>query len=159
MAKQYRLSARAGAPGSQRGGDTTGARRTPRNTVLLTTTGRKSGRPRTRPVTLVDLDGERWLVSSYGDVGWVHNVRALARVVLRRGKRAESFRAEPVDAARAGSVLKVYVRQVPVTAPYFDVKRSDPVDAFVAEADRHPVFRLVADAGSGAGGETGTGND
>jgi hypothetical protein len=56
-------------------------------------------------------------------------------------------------------VLKVYVRQVPVTAPYFDARRSDPVDAFVAGADRHPMFRLVADTGSGAGGETGAGND
>jgi deazaflavin-dependent oxidoreductase (nitroreductase family) len=60
---------------------------TPRNTVLLTTTGRKSGQPRTTPVSLVDLEDERWLVSSYGDVGWVHNVRALPRVVLRRGKK------------------------------------------------------------------------
>jgi deazaflavin-dependent oxidoreductase (nitroreductase family) len=122
---------------------------TPRNTVLLTTMGRKSGRPRTTPVTLVDLDGERWLVSSYGEVGWVHNVRASPHVVLRWGKRAESFRAEPVDAARAGRVLKVYVRRVPVTAPYFDAKRGDPVEAFVAEAGRHPVFRLVADTGPG----------
>jgi deazaflavin-dependent oxidoreductase (nitroreductase family) len=132
---------------------------TPRNTVLLTTTGRKSGQPRTTPVALIDLDGERWLVPSYGNVGWVHNVRAWPRVVLQRGKRAKSLRAEPVDAARAGPVLKVYVRRVPVTAPYFDARRSDPADGFVAEADRHPVFRLVADTGSGAGGEAGTGND
>jgi deazaflavin-dependent oxidoreductase (nitroreductase family) len=132
---------------------------TPRNTVLLTTTGRKSGKPRTTPVTLVDLDGERWLVSSYGDVGWVHNVRASRRVVLRWGKKAESFRAESVNAARAGSVLKVYVRRVPAAAPYFDAKRGDPVEAFVAEAHRHPVFRLVAETESGTGGEVGAGND
>jgi len=131
---------------------------TPRNTVLLTTTGRKSGKPRTTPVTLVDLDGERWLVSSYGDVGWVHNVRASSRVVLRWGKRADSFRAESVNAARAGSVLKVYVRRVPITAPYFDAKRSDPVEAFVAEAHRHPVFRLVAETESGPAGEAGAWN-
>jgi hypothetical protein len=42
-------------------------------------------------------------------------------------------------------VLKVYVRRVPVPAPYFDAERDDPVDDFVAEAGRHPVFRLVAD--------------
>jgi deazaflavin-dependent oxidoreductase (nitroreductase family) len=132
---------------------------TPRNTVLLTTTGRKSGRARTTPVTLVDFAGERWLVSSYGDVGWVHNVRASPRVVLRWGRGAESFYAEPVNAAQAGPVLKVYVRRVPVTAPYFDAKRADPVEAFVAEAQRHPVFRLVAETGPGMSGETGAGND
>jgi hypothetical protein len=38
----------------------------PRNTYLLTTT-RKSGEPRTTPVNIIDLDGERWLVSSYGN--------------------------------------------------------------------------------------------
>jgi hypothetical protein len=29
-----------------------------------------------------------------------------------------------------------------VTAPFFDVTADDPVERFVAEADRHPVFRL-----------------
>ena len=117
----------------------------PRYTYLLTTTGRKSGEPRTTPVNMIDLDGERCLVSSYGNVGWVYNVRALSRVTLRRGQRQEDFRTEEVDANRAGPVLKVYVRRVPVTAPYFDAKRDDPVDDFVAEAGRHPVFRLVAE--------------
>jgi hypothetical protein len=43
-------------------------------------------------------------------------------------------------------VLKVYVRRVPITAPYFDAKKDDPVEQFVAEADRHPVFRLRPEA-------------
>jgi len=117
----------------------------PGNTYLLTTTGRKSGEPRTTPVNIIDLDGERWLVSSYGNVGWVHNVRAFPRVTLRRGREHESFRAEEVEPEQAGPVLKVCVRRVPITAPYFDAKRNDPVDRFVTEADRHPVFRLVAE--------------
>jgi deazaflavin-dependent oxidoreductase (nitroreductase family) len=117
----------------------------PGYTYLLTTTGRKSGKPRTTPVNIIDVDGERWLVSSYGNVGWVHNVRASPRVTLRRGRRETSFRAEAVEPEPAGPVLKVYVRRVPITAPYFDAKRDDPVDRFVAEADRHPVFRLMTD--------------
>jgi deazaflavin-dependent oxidoreductase (nitroreductase family) len=117
----------------------------PRYTYLLTTTGRKSGKPRTTPVNIIDLDGQRWLVSSYGKVGWVYNVRAVPGVTLRRGRKRASFRADEVDSTRAGPVLKVYVRRVPITAPYFDAKRDDPVEDFVAEADRHPVFRLVAE--------------
>jgi hypothetical protein len=27
-------------------------------------------------------------------------------------------------------------------APFFDVMRDSPLEAFAAEADRHPVFRL-----------------
>ncbi|MDT7685349.1 MAG: hypothetical protein QOG57_5659, partial [Pseudonocardiales bacterium] len=35
-----------------------------------------------------------------------------------------------------------YVRQVPITAPFFDADANAPVQDFVAEAARHPVFRL-----------------
>jgi deazaflavin-dependent oxidoreductase (nitroreductase family) len=117
--------------------------RGPASTYLLTTSGRKSGKPRTTPVNIIDLDGERWLVAPYGNVGWVDNVRATPEVTLRRGRNEESFRAEEVDPEQAGPVLKAYVRRFQVTAPYFDAKRDDPVDRFVAEAARHPVFRLV----------------
>jgi len=51
-------------------------------TYLLTTMGHRSGRPHTTPVALVVDDGRRWLVSPYGEVGWVHNVRATGRARL-----------------------------------------------------------------------------
>jgi deazaflavin-dependent oxidoreductase (nitroreductase family) len=114
----------------------------PKSTYLMTTIGRRSGLPRTTPVTLVESDGERWLVSPYGTVSWVNNVRASGQVKVRRGGQTESLRAEEVQADVAGPVLRQYVKRVPVTAPFFDAKREDPVDAFVAEATRHPVFRL-----------------
>lgn len=117
----------------------------PGYTYLLTTTGRKSGVARTTPVNIIELEGEKWLVSSYGDVGWVHNVRALPQVTLRRGGSKHSFRVEPAEPEQAGAVLKDYVRRVPITAPYFDAKKDDPVERFTAEQDRHPVFRLIAE--------------
>jgi len=73
------------------------------------------------------------------------------------GKKGGLFPSR-VRQCRSGSVLKVYVRRVPITAPYFDAKRSDPVEAFVAEAHRHPVFRLVAETESGPAGEAGAWN-
>jgi hypothetical protein len=79
-------------------------------------------------------------------VGWVHNVRATPGVSLRRGKRTEQLRAEEVDAQTAGPVLQQYLRNVRVTAPFFDAKPNDPVERFVEEAGRHPVFRLKEDA-------------
>jgi deazaflavin-dependent oxidoreductase (nitroreductase family) len=42
---------------------------------LLTTRGRKTGRPHTNPVTLVEQDGRSWLVAPYGAVSWVQNAR------------------------------------------------------------------------------------
>jgi deazaflavin-dependent oxidoreductase (nitroreductase family) len=113
-----------------------------KSTYLLTTTGRKTRQKRTTPVILVDTGGERWLVSPYGMVGWVHNVRATPEVSLRRGKKTEQLRAEEVDSQTAGPVLRQYVRNVRVTAPFFDAKPGDPVERFGEEAGRHPVFRL-----------------
>jgi len=113
-----------------------------RSYYLLTTTGRRTGRRRTTPVTLVENPGERWLVSPYGNVSWVHNVRARPEVQLSRGNRTESLYAEEVAPELAGPILKQYVCTVPVTKPYFDATFTDPVQTFVREADRHPVFRL-----------------
>jgi len=93
-------------------------------------------------VTLVETEGQRWLVSPYGAVGWVHNVRALPEVSLRRGSTTEVLRAEEVGPNIAGPVLQCYVRNVLVTAPFFDAKADDPVERFAEEARRHPVFKL-----------------
>ena len=115
-----------------------------KSTYLLTTTGRRTGQQRTTPVILVENDGERWLVSPYGMVAWVHNVRAQPEVTLRHGRRAETLHAEEVDPATAGPVLQRYVHNVRITAPFFDAKGDDPVEKFIEEAPRHPVFKLTA---------------
>jgi deazaflavin-dependent oxidoreductase (nitroreductase family) len=115
-----------------------------KSSYLLTTTGRKTGQERTTPVTLIEIGSERWLVSPYGKVSWVHNVRALPEVSLRRGNRIEKMHAEEVGPEAAGPVLRSYVRKVPVTSPFFDAKPDDPVARFVEEAPEHPVFKLTA---------------
>ncbi|MGW3346413.1 nitroreductase family deazaflavin-dependent oxidoreductase [Nonomuraea rubra] len=110
---------------------------------LLTTRGRKTGRPRTNPVTVVEHEGKRWLVAPYGVVSWVHNVRADPRVTLGRlfGRRAYTVR--EATAQEAGPVLKLYVAVAAPTRPYFRATRDSPVADFVAEAEHHPVFELV----------------
>ena len=39
-------------------------------------------------------------------------------------------------------MLREYLRSTPIVKPYFDVPADAPVEAFVAEATRHPVFRV-----------------
>lgn len=114
-----------------------------RNTRLLVVRGRKSGRPLSTPVTLVVEGGRRWLVSPYGERAWVKNLRAAGECELRRGRRRERVRAREVSAEEAGPVLKRYAERVAITRPYFDAKPTDPVERFIAEADRHPVFELT----------------
>jgi len=118
-----------------------------KSVYLLSTTGRRTGLTRTTPVMLVKTDTERWLVSPYGQVGWVYNVRALPEVSLLRGSKTENLHAQEVEAEVAGPVLKRYLKIAPVTARFFDVKHDDPPERFVEEAPKHPVFKLIAASG------------
>jgi deazaflavin-dependent oxidoreductase (nitroreductase family) len=113
------------------------------STYLLTTQGRRTGRPLTHPVTVVEEDGRRWLVAPYGTVSWVRNARAAGRLRLaRRGDRRD-YAVREVPAREAGPVLKRYVGIATATRPYFQAGKDSPVEDFVAEADRHPVFELL----------------
>jgi deazaflavin-dependent oxidoreductase (nitroreductase family) len=112
------------------------------NTYLLTTLGRKSGLERTTPVTLASSGGTRYLVSPYGNVGWVHNVRAAGLAELSRGDTKEEISLVEVDAQEAAPILKKYMQDLSMVRPFFDAAKDAPVEAFVAEASRHPVFRI-----------------
>jgi deazaflavin-dependent oxidoreductase (nitroreductase family) len=114
----------------------------PRTTVLLTVPGRRTGRPRSTPVTLVEEDGQRWLVAPYGPVGWVHNARAAGQVELSRGRRSETVWLKELAPEAAAPILKAYLDRVPITRPYFDVTPDAPLAAFAAEAPKHPVFQV-----------------
>ncbi|MGI9822873.1 nitroreductase family deazaflavin-dependent oxidoreductase [Agromyces sp. Marseille-Q5079] len=112
-------------------------------TSVLSVRGRKSGELRSMPVTPIEVGGSVWLVSPYGTVAWVHNVRAAGEVTLARGRTTRRFATREADAVEAGPVLKRYVAVAPLVLPYFTAKPDDPVEAFAAEADRHPVFELA----------------
>jgi deazaflavin-dependent oxidoreductase (nitroreductase family) len=110
---------------------------------LLTTRGSRSGRPHTVPVVPVDYDGKRWLVAPYGAVAWVHNVRAAGHVSLRYGRTIREYAAREASADDAGPVLKRYVAIATKTRAQFTATPDSPAEAFVAEADGHPVFELA----------------
>jgi deazaflavin-dependent oxidoreductase (nitroreductase family) len=109
---------------------------------LLTVTGRKSGLPRTTPVTLVQDGSSRWLVAPYGEVEWVKNARVAGKVTLTHGRHSETVSLAEVSPVESGPVLRAYIKKVAVTRPFFDVTPDSPAESFVAEAPRHPVFRI-----------------
>jgi len=115
----------------------------PGPTYLLTVPGRRTGRPLSTPVTLVEDGDARWLVAPYGDVAWVRSVRAADQVALSRGRRSEILQTRELGPAEAAPVLQRYITRVPITRPYFDAKPDSPLSAFIAEAPRHPVFQLT----------------
>ena len=73
----------------RRTGGKVGAKIGPTNMGLLTTTGRKSGQPRTTPLNCTP-DGDRWLlVASYGgddrDPQWFKNLQANPEATIQVG--------------------------------------------------------------------------
>ncbi len=116
----------------------------PKHRYLLTVRGRKTGKAYSAPVTLVERDGKRYLVAPYGEMNWVRNARAAGRVTLTRGKRSETLAISQVSPEESAPVLKAYLVLEPITRPYFDVKPDSPLDEFISEAPRHPVFVLLS---------------
>jgi len=118
-----------------------------RRTRLLTVPGRKTGRLYTTPVSIVPADDGGWLVAPYGERSWVKNARAAGWVQLRQGARRERFAVDEVSPEEAVPVLREYYRWGWVTRPFFDVTLDSPGEAWLAEAPRHPVFRLRREPG------------
>ena len=112
-------------------------------TYLLSVPGRKSGKIHTVPIRLIEQDGQRWLVAPYGPVNWVLNARAAGQVTLSPGRTSETVTIVELNPKESAPVLKEYLKQAPAVKPYFDVTPASPLEAFEAEAPRHPVFRVV----------------
>jgi deazaflavin-dependent oxidoreductase (nitroreductase family) len=111
---------------------------------LLTTRDRRTNEPRTAPVVPIDQGGRRWLVAPYGTVGWVRNAREQGRVRLRYGRTTRDYAIREVRGDEAAPVLKRYVAVATKTRSQFRATKDSPAAEFALEADRHPVFELVA---------------
>ncbi len=113
------------------------------NSYVLTVRGRKTGKAYSAPVLLVEDSGQRWLVAPYGEVRWVRNARAAGEVALSRGSRSEILKIREANPQESAPILKQYITRESMVRPYFDVQPDAPLEAFAAEAPRHPVFQLL----------------
>ncbi|MBO0794171.1 MAG: nitroreductase family deazaflavin-dependent oxidoreductase [Ktedonobacteraceae bacterium] len=116
-------------------------------TYLLTVRGRKSGQPRTTPITVIELEGKRYLMTPFGVVDWVRNLRAAGEAVLTRGRRAEKVRAAELPESEGGPVLKRCLEgDIPsILRQYFEVTPQSSREDFEHAARIHPVFLLQVD--------------
>ena len=115
------------------------------HTHLLTVRGRTTGKRWSTPVSIVRDGGERFLVAPYGERNWVRNARAAGWVELQRGRTRERLAVAELDPEAATPVLRAYYRRFRVTRRLFEVDLESPPDDWLAEAPRHPVFRLLPD--------------
>jgi len=100
----------------------------------LTVTRRRSKVPQTIPMTPVDVDDVKYLVSVRGETDWVKNVRANPHVKLTKSDTTDYVATEmPVEARKP--ILEAYKATASkATARLF---RQLPEDA------DHPVFALT----------------
>jgi len=113
--------------------------------VVLTVTGRKSGRVRSTPVTPMTIDGKQYVVAGFPGADWVANVRAAEQVTIARGRRVQRVRMVELSPDDARPFLRAFPTEVPSGVSF--MKRAGLVtdgraDEFEALAGRCAVFRL-----------------
>ena len=106
---------------------------------LLSVRGRRSGAERVTPVSIVTVDGSRYIVAAFAEADWVKNARAAGVGSLSRGSEREAVRLVEVPEAERGEVLRAFLRDVRGGGRFFD--SADPEEV-VASAARYPVFRV-----------------
>ncbi len=83
--------------------------------LLLTTTGRKSGLPRTTPLQYQEIDGAIYVASARGTrADWYRNILAERCVHVRIGVREFDALAEPItDSCRIADFLELRLQRHP----------------------------------------------
>ncbi|WP_458317314.1 nitroreductase family deazaflavin-dependent oxidoreductase [Mycolicibacterium brisbanense] len=113
--------------------------------VVLTVTGRKTGKPRTTPVTPMTVDGERYIVAGLPGGDWAANARAAGEATINQGRRAQRVRMVEVPTDQARPLLRQFPILVPTGVGFMKnaglVTGPNP-DEFEALAGRCAVFRL-----------------
>jgi len=113
--------------------------------LVLTVTGRKSGQPRSTPITPFEVDGQRYVVGGFPGADWVRNAQANPDAVLVRGKVREPVRMAELSADQARPLLRQFPVLVPTGVSFMKnaglVTGPDP-DEFERLAGRCSVFRF-----------------
>lgn len=113
--------------------------------LVLTVAGRKTGKPRSTPVTPMTVDGERYVVGGLPGADWVANARAAGTATLHQGRRTQQVRMVEIPADQARPLLRQFPTLVPTGVSFIRnaglVSGPDP-DEFEALAGRLPVFRF-----------------
>ena len=113
--------------------------------MVLTVPGRKSGQPRSTPMTPFDHEGGLYTVAGYPGADWAANARAAGLGTLTRGRRSRRVRIVVLSADESRPVLRAFAVKVPVGGGF--AKRSGLVvdgtpDEFEELAGRLSVFRF-----------------
>lgn len=113
--------------------------------MVLTVTGRKSGQPRSTPITPFEVDGRRYVVGGFPGADWVRNAQANPEAVLSQGKTRERVRMVELSAEEARPLLRQFPVLVPTGVSFMrnaGLVTGPHPDEFEALAGRCSVFRF-----------------
>jgi deazaflavin-dependent oxidoreductase (nitroreductase family) len=117
--------------------------------VLMSVRGRKSGELRTFPVAMLEAEGRQFLFSPFGEVNWVHNLRAAGTATIQHGRRQQHVLAVEIAAEEAARVLETGLRPVlktplfgPMIGGWYGIDGHSSADDYLSAARRHPAFEL-----------------
>jgi deazaflavin-dependent oxidoreductase (nitroreductase family) len=113
---------------------------------VLTVPGRKSGKPRSTPLSVLEHEGQRYLLEGFPGADWARNVRAAdGHATLSTGKRREQVRLVELDPQDALPVLRLWPVRIADGAKIMadaGVVEAVTPEAFEAVAGRCGVFRV-----------------
>lgn len=113
--------------------------------MVLTVPGRKTGKPRSTPMTPFEHDGGLYVVAGYPGADWASNARAAGTGTLSRGRKSRRVKIVELDAAESLPVLKAFAVKVPVGVGFAKksgLVRDGAPEEFAALAGRLSVFRF-----------------
>jgi len=118
--------------------------------VVFTVRGRSSGLPRSFPIAIMDVAGQQYIQSPYGEVNWVRNLRANPEAIVTRGSDREVVEATELTPEDGAAVLRAgvdrYLRSPwlrPFVRVFTGIRRDSTTEEIVAHIRRHPMFRLT----------------
>ncbi|MCV7192439.1 nitroreductase/quinone reductase family protein [Mycolicibacterium brumae] len=113
--------------------------------VVLTVTGRSTGKPRPVPVTPMTVDGARYVVGGFPGADWVRNARANPEATYTQNRRSRPVRLVEMSVEQARPLLRQFPTLVPTGVSFIRnaglVTEGSP-DEFEALAGRCAVFRI-----------------
>ncbi len=111
---------------------------------LLIVPGRRSGKPRTTPISPLTVEGRRYIIAGLEGADWVKNVRASGWAILARGRKQERVVLVELSPEERAPILRAFPREVPHGIQFFQHLygvAGDP-EEFAALAPLCPVFRV-----------------
>ena len=127
--------------------------------IRLTVPGRRSGKLRTTPVSMLEFDGRMFMQASYSEAGWIGNVRAAGEATITDHRRRVPVQVVELSPGYAAPILRralePYRRsrllrallgprlRPPVALLWWlRIRVDDTPEEYLAEARRHPLFEL-----------------